>query len=265
MGFNVDNIEVSLKELIKSGENLFWALAYESADKEKKTIIESRIASKGLVASQLPNFTNNYEVWYSEALMYIKKLIPERIFDFTSLYKNDKRKDISYATYTISDAIIGLQVTQGTTTKTSPEDALPRLKQQVSILKSALSLLRSVIYTLSFTIRADLFDSELDAASELFKSGFFRAVGAMCGVILEKHLGQVCLQHDISIKKKSPTISDYNEELKNSSIIDLPTWRYLQLLGDLRNICCHDKNVEPTKDQTSDLLSGTMKITKTVF
>lgn len=112
--------------------------------------------------------------------------------------------------------------------------------------------------------RADLFDSELDAASELLKA-FLRACGDMCGVVFEKHLAQACIQHGISLKKKSPTINDYNEELKNASVIDLPTWRHIQLLGDLRNLCCHDKSVEPTKEQANDLLAGTIKISKTVY
>ena len=118
---------------------------------------------------------------------------------------------------------------------------------------------------MSFSIRADLFDSELDAANELLKSGFLRASGAMCGVILEKHLGQVCIQHEITLRKNSPTIADYNDALKDASVIDLPTWRYIQHLGDLRNLCCHDKKTEPTKEQATDLLTGTIKITKTVF
>lgn len=56
-----------------------------------------------------------------------------------------------------------------------------------------------------------------------------------------------------------------NEELKNAGVIDLPTWRHIQLLGDLRNLCCHDKKSEPTKDQAKDLLDGTTKICKTVY
>lgn len=67
------------------------------------------------------------------------------------------------------------------------------------------------------------------------------------------------------MKKKQPAINDYNEALKGAAIIDLPTWRHIQLLGDLRNICCHDKNVEPTKEQACDLLEGTIKISKTVY
>lgn len=262
MGFNVDTVKKSLESLISQGYNLSAALAYETTNADHKKKYEVQIKDSGLDASNLPNFRSAYEVWYSEALQYVKKFIPDRISDFTSLYKNEKRKAISFATYTISDALIGLKILNG---NADPQSALPKLKQQVSILKSALNLVDSVVYTISFSIRADLFDSELDTANELLKSGFLRAAGAMCGVVLEKHLGQVCRQHEITLKKKAPTINDYNEELKAASIIGPPTWRYIQLLGDLRNLCCHDKNTEPTKEQATDLLTGTIKITKTVF
>jgi len=265
MGVSVEQIRKSLEALIDRGDLLMMALGYENAEKEQKKKFELYIKAKGLEASKLPSFNSNYEIWYSEALQYVKKFIPDRTNDFISLYKNEKRKEITYSTYTISDAIIGIHITRGGETRADPQSALPKLIQQNSILKSAIKLVDSVIYSMSFSIRADLFDSELDAASELLKSGFLRAVGAMCGVILEKHLAQVCIHHEISLKKKSPTINDYNEVLKDSSIIDLPTWRYLQMLGDLRNICCHDKNIEPTKEQANDLLNGTIKITKTVF
>lgn len=262
MGFSVEAVKKSLEDLILRGNKLSVALAYETTDIDQKKKYEAQIKDNGMDASNLPSFRSTYEIWYSEALLYVKKFIPDRISDFTSLYKNEKRKAITFATYTISDAIIGLRMLSGSA---DPQSALPKLSQQVSILRSALNLVDSVVYSIDFSIRADLFDSELDAANDLLKSGFLRATGAMCGVILEKHLGQVCIQHEITLKKKSPTINDYNEELKAASVIDPPTWRSIQLLGDLRNLCCHDKNVEPTKEQVSDLLAGTIKITKTVF
>lgn len=265
MGFVVDNVKQRLAVLIEQGNNLYYALGYSTTEKEKLKEQEKRFKESGIDVAKLPDFNTSYEAWYSEALQFVKKLMPDRTSDFTSLYKNDKRKEITFSTYTISDAIIGVRIIYGNTIKASPRSALPRMLQQVSILKSTLELIDSTIYTLSFSIRADLFDSELDAASELLKAGFLRACGAMCGVILEKHLAQICIQHGISLKKKSPTINDYNEELKNASVIDLPTWRYIQLLGDLRNLCCHDKSVEPTKAQANDLLAGTIKISKTVY
>lgn len=113
-------------------------------------------------------------------------------------------------------------------------------------------------------VQADLFDSELDAARELVKNGFFRAAGAVAGVVIEHHLAEVCRSRKVVLKAKNPTISTLNDALKDAEIIDVPTWRFIQRLGDLRNLCDHKKSVEPTKDDVIELIAGTEKITKTI-
>ena len=107
--------------------------------------------------------------------------------------------------------------------------------------------------------------SELDAARELLKNGFLRASGAICGVILEKHLGQVCTNHSLSLRKKNPAINDYNQLLKDENVIDVPTWRLIQRLADIRNLCDHNKEREPKKDETEDLINGVDKVIKELF
>lgn len=265
MGFDVETVKNDLNELLKQGNQLHLSLLYNSEPEAKKEGARKYLEKNGIDVKKLPDFKTRYEVWYSEALQYIKTFIPDRTNDFIALYKNEKRKEITFASYTISDAIIDLCMTRAGRIVVDKSAAVPKMQQQVSILESALKLVDSVIYSIQFSVRAELFDSELGAANELLKAGFLRASGAMCGVILEKHLSEVCTKHKISLRKKSPTINDYNEELKNAGVIDLPTWRHIQLLGDLRNLCCHDKKSEPTKDQTKDLLDGTTKICKTVY
>ena len=113
--------------------------------------------------------------------------------------------------------------------------------------------------------RADLFDSELDAAKELTKNRYTRTAGAVAGVVLEKHLKEVCGNHGITVRKTNPQISDLNDSLKSAAVIETPQWRFLQHLGDLRNLCAHDRESEPTTDQINDLLAGVMKVTKAIF
>ncbi len=113
-------------------------------------------------------------------------------------------------------------------------------------------------------VQADLFDSELDAAEELAKHKFTRAAGALAGVVLERHLGQVCENHKLKISKKNPTIGDLNDALKNE-VIDVPEWRSIQHLADIRNLCDHGRATEPTMEQVNELIQGVKKITKTLF
>ena len=110
-----------------------------------------------------------------------------------------------------------------------------------------------------------MFDSEIDAAETLAKRGFLRGAGAICGVVLEKHLKSVAKSHNLNITKKAATINDVNELLKNNNVIDVAQWRHLQFLGDIRNICDHDKSSSPTKENLDDLISGVRKVLKTVY
>jgi hypothetical protein len=48
-------------------------------------------------------------------------------------------------------------------------------------------------------------------------------------------------------------------------VIDVPQWRFISLLGDLRNLCSHNKDKEPTEQQVADLVDGTDKVLKTVM
>ena len=143
--------------------------------------------------------------------------------------------------------------------------AIPKFRQQLNIVKSIKKRFESSLFDIQQIVRADLFDSEIDEARELLKNGFLRAAGAIAGVVLEKHLEQVCFNHNIKIRKRNPHISDYNDMLKKEDILDVPTWRFIQRLGDIRNLCVHKKDREPTKEEVDELLKGVEKVTKTLF
>ena len=110
-----------------------------------------------------------------------------------------------------------------------------------------------------------MFDSELDTSRELLKNGYLRAAGAVAGVVLEKHLEQVSISHNIKVKRRNPSISDYNDTLKEVEVLDVQTWRFIQHLADLRNLCDHKKQQEPKPEEIKDLINGVDKVSKTVF
>ncbi len=232
----------------------------------KSFAIECEIIKKPEEESKLPSFGLDYQKWYSKSYLVIKQFLPDRLSDFVSLYKLDKRKEIDYSTYTISDALIGITLRNSFgEIKISPKSVISKFEQQITIIDSVLAVLDSNLINIQQLVQADIFDSEIDSAKELLKKGFVRAAGAICGVVLEKHFSTVLDSHSLSISRKDPTINDYNELLKSQDIIDIPTWRHIQLLGDIRNLCDHDKKQEPTKDQVQTLIDGTDKIIKTVF
>lgn len=269
MAINLDRFKKDLESLIELGNQLEYAMIKS---------IKGDVAFEKMVKPQLkedterflkalPNFKLSYETWYSESLVLLKQLLPDRVPNFISFYEKPKsRKTTEYGNYVIQDYLQGLRVTRGWEKEVLVDKsaALPQYQQQLAILKAARKRFTSSLFEIRQLVQADLFDSELDSAQELLKNKFLRAAGAIAGVVLEKHLHQVCDDHSIKIIKKNPGISDLNELLKSNSVIDIPQWRHITLLADIRNLCDHNKKKEPTVDQIEDLISGTDKVLKTI-
>jgi hypothetical protein len=270
---NLDRYKKDLESLIDRGGELLDAMQAECFPNEFEKALKKKY-SDGEVAEYLkilPSFTGTYQIWYSEAKAVVRQLLPDRLSDFVSHYERPKaRKDITSENYRIQDYLQGLSVTRdvayGQVKKVvGPDAAVPQFQQQLAILKSARVRFESSLFDVRQLVQADLLDTELDAAKELARSKFTRAAGALAGVVLERHLGQVCDNHAIKIAKKTPVISDLNNALKEANAIDIPTWRFVQHLADIRNLCDHDKKTEPTVEQVDDLVAGVMKVTKRCF
>lgn len=271
METNLERYKKDLKRLIDEGNQLLMAMqfAFDQDDFEnevKRVLKDKKKVSEFL--KNLPSFSNGYQTWYSEALILLKQILPDRVSDFIKLYEKPKiRKNITYENYVIEDALQRLQVTRGWDKEkvVGPDTAIPKFTQQLNIIKSVNRRFESSLFDIRQLVQADLFDSELDAARELNKKGFARGAGAVAGVVLEKHLAQVCENHKIKITKKDPTINDYNQLLKDNDVIEIKDWRFIQHLADLRNLCDHDKKREPKKEEIDELINAIKKITKTIF
>jgi hypothetical protein len=267
---NLDRYKQDLERLIKDGERVHSAfLKYAYGEEFEEAILANFEGDKKKAKEfikGLPDFKRAYQPWYSEALVLIKQLLPDRSLDFARLYEKPKnRKELGFENYRIEDALQGLQVTRLGDVKADPKSAHSHLEQQIAIVSSINRRFESSLFEIKQLVQADLFDSELDAARELIKHKFIRAAGAVAGVVLEKHLAQVCENHGVKITKKHPAISDLNEALKAAEVIDVPQWRYNQHLGDIRNLCDHHKTTEPSIEQVNDLITGVAKVIKTLY
>ena len=270
MSERTNRFNEELDRLISFGDDLYQAITLSTGGKEFEKAVEKTLgkAEAKVFIEKLPNFKENYQSWYSEAQALIKQILPNRLSDFNSHYEFTKvRKEITFANYMVRDYLQGLMITRGYNKEVVVDGsaAIPEFVQQLNILKAARNSLDSSLRNISAILQADLFDSEIDSARGLLKAGFLRGAGAICGVVIEKHLQKVCADHEISVRKKNPAISDLNQLLKDNDVLDIPQWRYIQHLADLRNISDHAKEREPTKENISDLVLGTDKILKTVF
>lgn len=271
MSSNIDRFKKDFDKLLRESVLIEQSFAHEAyGDEYEAAVLETckgdkKAANKHLDA--LPSFKDAYQSWYSESTAILKQLLPDRVPDFIRLYEKPKgRKEISFENYRIEDALQGLRITRnGYEVIADFKSAMPHLKQQIAILKSLKRRFESSLYDIRQLVQADLLDSEIDAARELVKHKFLRAAGAVAGVVLEKHLLEVCMNHNLKISKKHPTIADLNDALKSAGVIETPQWRFHQHLADIRNLCDHNKKKEPAPEQVDDLIEGVSKVAKTVF
>ena len=249
-----DLYKKDIEKLVFDGNELLVAMLIQEYPKDKEVLTEERLKT-------LPDFSNQYQIWYSEAVSCVSQLLPERLEDFTSYYKPPRnRKDLDSGNYTISDYLRGLS-RPGVVNK---QAAVLPFQQQVNIVISLQNRFESSLFDIRALVQADLYDDEVDAAGELNKKGFHRGAGAIVGVVLEGHLRTICEQHKVTARKTA-TLGKLNDLLKENSVLDIPTWRFIQHLIDLRNLCDHKKAKNPTEENIEELIEGVRKVTKTVY
>ncbi len=242
----------------------------EEIKKELKALLDkqSDLINLAQKNDDILKFGTTYQRWYSRAYKLVESLAPERLTEFASYYLIDPKRNVTHAgNYVIQDYIKGIGARTDHFDKPlwdTNKLIMIRIMNQIQIIDSLSSRIDSVLQDVTGHLFAELQDSELKAAIQLKKINN-RAAGALAGVVLERHLQRTAKNHKITIRKKSPTISDLNDPLKQAAVYDVPTWRKIQLLADIRNLCSHQKASAPTDDQIDELISGVNSVIKSVF
>ncbi len=272
MSSNLDRYKADLKRLVSESNRLLLMMYKTYGEKELLErlgkISKEAVTQFKETTENLPSFFEGYQSWYSEALSLIKVLLPDRLSDFIRCYEKPKnRKTLNIENYTIEDFLQGLSSANLVSGEVvvSPAAAIPKFELQSNIVKSIERVFESSLFDIKQILQADLFDSELEAAHELNHKGFARGAGAIAGVVLEKHLSQVCNSHGIKITKKDPSINDLNQLIKDNKIIETKDWRFIGHLADIRNECDHNKGREPNIEDVEELIFGVAKVAKTVL
>lgn len=262
---NIDKYKNDLDSMLQLGQKMERDLLFRCR-KDLGTLEEG---DEDIVRVVEGCFERDYHRWYTEACVVIKQLIPDRYSEFESFYKGDGRKkdlkDLNELTYTIQDWLTGIRFVTNSHNKRHLSDLgclTMRFVNQLDILTSVQSRFESTLFDIKQLVQADLFDSELDVARELLRHKFFRAAGAIAGVILEKHLAQVVANHSITTDKRNLTINNLNKLLKDEEVLDVPSWHHIKSLAAIRNSCVHDGQPEPTYKNIEDLINGVEKYTR---
>ena len=256
---NKKKYQEDINSLVKLGREMGAELSRRRS-KNSETVSEKSLAT----------IEESYQHWYTEARLVVKQLIPDRLEEFDQLYEGDGRvrKTINSDSFTIQDWLLSLRAQDrafGTKIFNDHQIIVCRFLNQIQIVESAKASLDSALANIRQLVQADLFDSELDTSQELAQRGFLRAAGAVAGVVLEKHLKQVAGNHNVKFRKQNPTIGDFNKRLREDGVIELQEERRIQLYGDIRNLCVHNKKREPTGEEVEELIRGVNNVTHTLF
>jgi hypothetical protein len=211
------------------------------------------------------DFQFEYQTWYSKALKVLALLAPDRLDEFRGYYLSDpKRKTLNYGSFAIQDFMKGIVPNKFSHPDfDSRRQALQCFVNQLAILNAIDARAGSILGNIEAELYAELQDTEVVVARQLARVNL-RAAGALVGVLIEGHLQKVASAHGVTVAKKNPTIADLNDPLKAASVIDTPTWRKISYLADLRNLCSHKKDADPTMEQVKELIDGAEWLTKNV-
>ncbi|MBS1789351.1 MAG: hypothetical protein JST85_16620 [Acidobacteria bacterium] len=228
---------------------------------ELETLINERKQLLKLAKSidDLIGFNRSYQSWFTRSVQIVSTLASDRFEEFKSYYLIDpKRKLLDASNYVIQDYIKGISPRNdlyGNPIFDIHNIVMIRLMNQFHILESLSSRIEGVLAHIEGSLAADIVDAEIATAKTLKKTSL-RAAGALAGVVLESHLQRVASHHGVKISKANPTVGDLNDPLKQAGVYDVPTWRKVQFLADIRNLCTHKKTDEPTKDQVDEMIDG---------
>ncbi len=265
----IENYKHDLRRLLELGEALYDRLAFDAYILRRAKFKKIKPGRYEIMQGLVPGrFRDGYQLWYSEAQILIKQLLPARSSDFDRCYKGEpNRKEIGPATYGIRDYLYNIPIREygiyELTTGRHKTAAIRLMGQQVLIVKSATRKFDSQIFDIRALLHADLLSDQLDAARELARNGYLRPAGSLAGLSLEAHLKGVAEKRQLKLPKR-PGISDLNIALQSAGLVESSLFSKVRHLCELRNKCVHDKGGNPTKSDLEELISGVANIIKRV-
>ncbi len=214
----------------------------------------------------------DYQSWFSKTSRIVEMILPERNQEFQDYYSGRCKyvERIYPNEYRLQMFFNGINITYESAS-ISLNKAKILFSQQLSILKSCKVMLGSKLENIEYEIFIELNETELDTAKSLLKINL-RASGCIAGVVLEKYLKSLLNKYNPNHGKKDNelTLNVINELLKEKAY-DTKTFKNIQYLSDIRNLCDHDKKdsegktKEPTKADVETLIENTERIMKTIY
>ena len=118
------------------------------------------------------------------------------------------------------------------------------------------------LFTVKGLVAAELFSDFLEMAEHLIESGYKDPAAVVVGSVLEEHLRQLCVKHDIETDeerdgKHVPKKADrLNADLAKAGIYTKLDQKQITAWFDLRNSAAHGMYDQYTVEQVSQFLAG---------
>jgi hypothetical protein len=245
-----EEIENELSKLINDGYGLMKLLSNNHSGKQSYLMKNYE--------NNRHKFTFRYQDWYTRSLPVIRYLLPERLDEFERFYHMDGRSYVDKSTYTIEDYIQGVQIDDYVITYVD-KIAWYRVRNQVSIVKSAFSSLSSLLANLNELVHANIFNDFLEMADYLQKEGYKDSAAVLAGGTLEEHLRKLSQKNEIATEKEDsrPKKADrLNADLTSANVYSKLDQKNVTAWLDLRNKAAHGKYSYYSKEQVALMIQG---------
>lgn len=110
--------------------------------------------------------------------------------------------------------------------------------------------------SLKLLVQAEVFDSELEQASELLASGYVPAAAVTAGVVLEAGLREMCADNSLPVGK----LDKMNADLAKAGVYNKLVQKQITALSDIRNSAAHGHFDQFTKDDVSNMIKEVQRI-----
>lgn len=99
-------------------------------------------------------------------------------------------------------------------------------------------------------VQAEVFDTELDQASELLRNGYRSAAAVIAGTVLETALRELCTDAGIGVGN----LNKMNADLARANVYSLLVQKRITALADIRNNAAHGHPDKFTEADVTDMI-----------
>ena len=209
----------------------------------------------------LPQLTIKYEAWYTNALRMVQNLIPERLEDFVSAYKNSRSGPIGSSNYTIQAYLLGMKVNHSTRADYDSTVLFRSLiLRQVGILSSVIKAKPVSVGAQEDGLQAEFYTRALDQAQSLFETGQFVPAGVLAATVLENYLRWQWRKRNIRVNEQQRSLTEINDILFKFRTYTQTIWIRIQGLIPIAEACLDPKRRNPSKKEIGIMIGDLKKV-----